>query len=1582
MSATPFKIPATLSRPLRAPPRPQQPLRLPPPPTLAVQQPRPIALPTLSGPPATTFRMSDLLPSSPSRFDPRNLVNDPDVRAYLNYLADQEADQEADPLTTVTQDEPELEPSSITIRAIPDDPTARARAKASELRAGLLPVILRQTTDGQASITLQSGADGNFGNIRADAIKYINKMISLMRDQSATIRVTIQYTTNGVTHYSTISGKHVTTQADIDDLADNIVEGYEKMIESGMAAQAQPQHLPPPPPPDIAQVAQEGKKGTIDMLPATMKRTHIVMENSLVHYRCCAPVAVSASENCLIKVARCYRAADLVDRVYSVLPDLKPGLSSEPIYMTQDDMVRAASVWKAKLHLYTDVGQITGKPFLCIGTSGKKIIHVRVANRHATVLPNRTSVDSIVYCEQHELESLCDQWRDTASVIDEIRDNPEVTTTTDHTRADHQQPEYSPLRMFGVYTMDIAPTASSATTRGHKGRYTVYKHYRPSSVTGQAEDDEDLSLAHSTNPGHTLAKVFMRTMQLADVPDPDDRSVWKASEVFIGKRKITDLVLGESYTEYDRNKSYVSYKELGPRYIGFPTDAGYYVSTPHNPALYVIDTIDLTNCIYKSAFEQLGLYSKVMVRPLYDLLVEGGAHITYKGAYDVRSFKDIDIVAFYDKYNLNDPTALKIARNSALGRTIEGGHKELKRRIFSFGCKIELANLIADCAEAKWSYSIRCGPEHSTMHEDHFSHLPDDIQGDITVHVPCVPKGKYPYHTYVLGYHNMAMLLKYTELETQGRQVVLYNVDALIVTGLPERSQDGAITTQQPTGLGQWKWTTHIKDAYRDMMVRPITDKTVKALAWCMPSAIKHPNRHIPNQHTIIYGAGGTGKSYPWLADPVRGCAVLTPRVLLKDAFIAKATELHGKVPDTMRLCTFHKMFQPRLTDAEYSEAIIKGALKQPPMYIIVDEFTMYSQELWHLALRRAPFATFVALGDFYQISDCIEGTSINSAFFTSLGFQFTEWHRPKDKPCRHSAEDSFILDRYRLAPDPSLKHRQCNLLYKDIAAGVFATAETIRGVADLNIDDIIVIGDHKTAAKYHKFIRKWATMTRGNVIRVRRETGATLIVPLDDKRIWWDRQTSTDILPDGFTLEPDMARTVDSLQGRTIDQRLIVDVVSLSARSGGLYTALTRTTKISQLVLITGFRCDLQGMMPDMQSRGSQLYVSDFQPKRYDLADNSWGYGEHEPGHYWSLAEAKAEMARHSASDKRKGRAPVCIRQESIDSEQVVHNSYKVFASKGAFYYHQQRMTKAPNRCYHEVVMSADWRPIIDIDGGAIPQYMWEAYTATFMKAFRTALVDIFGNGHQVGEDDIAIVDSSGWSPSLGAPKYSIHLRSIRYYATREQCKLLAEHMVYLLGGKRPGQLGALIDTGIYTANHCFRVLGSTKPQENRHSRVANPSVAAEGDCWVGDPQSDQPEDNYWQSQDHEAFSHRDNSVYTPPSNSWHHYRQPGKPDYRLYLVGEKAGSAPAPARKVASVEVSTELGQRIVEAAAPYTEGCRYRYRDRKHTFERRARGHCHSCNREHTSNGMYVTRKGDQILLHCHASKGSLPLVLFTC
>jgi hypothetical protein len=402
-------------------------------------------------------------------------------------------------------------------------------------------------------------------------------------------------------------------------------------------------------------------------------------------------------------------------------------------------------------------------------------------------------------------------------------------------------------------------------------------------------------------------------------------------------------------------------------------------------------------------------------------------------------------------------------------------------------------------------------------------------------------------------------------------------------------------------------------------------------------------------------------------------------------------------------------------------------------------------------------------------------------------------------------------------------------------------------------------------------------------------------------------------------------AFTAHSSQGRTLDCKIFIDIREMFDPSI-FYTAISRSRKLSNIYIVSN------------SYARDQINAFNAETEVINLINEIFGECSSISDPHIDALNELIDGIEIPTTQPRDIKAttydymPLPLVRKTLaecnQSKFIIHSEYKYrhfleFNNPSEF---AQWSAAQPlnERCYHEVVTRDVRKLVIDIDGSSDL-----IKPLACVDILRGILKDWYDVTAPVSE--FVIVDSCGLSALKAKHKESYQIRTRTLMTHRKTAKDIATACARLYKG------AGTIDTGVYKKVQNFRMVGSTKYNDNRHSRT-DPNAAGTYDALVSICDC---ADNF------------ETEIYEPEPES-----EP----------------------------VGCELAQKIIDAASEYTEGLVYAYKNNRHMFIRRSGSHCVLCDDHHDSDNMYVYRRDNVIYLRCwgahhgNTSRVSEPVELF--
>lgn len=813
----------------------------------------------------------------------------------------------------------------------------------------------------------------------------------------------------------------------------------------------------------------------------------------------------NSTQQQLITVATTYKASNcvldilqndpLIDKVYKRLPhfrtyaivdpQIEDFLSSmyqetyiapEPLpqmFIDPEELQIVAATIKKKIVVFSKLGSVIDQPWRTFGLDHAKKIELVFGNGHANIRQKNIRISSIEYTD----------------------DIP------------HQ--DYSGRTDIIAY---YATTIPHYAVILKDNKQIMYKSFRPSSVTNNPDDDQDIKYAYAVDKDNVLTRIFKETHNIQTISDPFVRSITKKAEHFIS-RQIYEPITDDTH-EMDMNANYTAYK-TSPYYMGFPTNDLYPAVESKDSLFYIVEDVKGPQAFHKLYMYETGQI--VLPRPTIDWLRKYNA--TFTVLYTLTgNTTDIDITEFANKH-YTDPIDQKRFRNSLVGRIITGGMNETRHITLEYTNPEERDQIIYEADQNNLKFEL----------------FPNQIR----VHYKVKTTAAFHFHAFILSY---AFTLIATPMhELQDITIKAINVDAIFYTFT---TPTDPTLEQYPNGTkpGEWK-RTPVKPFY--MALEPNHSQQVHVL----PEDISlfRTNKPRPVPFGLI-GAPGIGKSYPFVSNPCYDQIILTPTCQLAH----EHTENIKKLNSNTTAVTAEKYYQTNISQQKWLDLRIRDCIPRRRKIIVIDELTMFTKKQFDVMLERANYdgSIVILLFDPCQIrnemSDPITLDFIKDKFYVC-----TLPRLPTTK-ARQPYSEGILLDSLRqLSPKDQIE---------TISEYVTQISED---EIEMNLNHIHVTSTHVRAQQINALYK-----ASGNPqIRVKQKKHGFQYIDTNSPLIWWGRTSVHDKLPPGFKYEPAFSVTADSLQGSTFHDIMYLEI-SLQ-RYGTFYTALTRVKTIEQIRLI-----------------------------------------------------------------------------------------------------------------------------------------------------------------------------------------------------------------------------------------------------------------------------------------------------------------------------------------------------------------------------------------------------------------------------
>lgn len=709
---------------------------------------------------------------------------------------------------------------------------------------------------------------------------------------------------------------------------------------------------------------------------------------------------------------------------------------------------------------YTELGRDIKKPFKIINETNKRAgIHLVVRNYHCTLMNDKQNTEKVVY-----------------------------------------------------RTLDKVFNVKGILYRGNDwctNKTTMYKVFRPSSLTNKTIDDENSDYFGITNMLTMFAHLWKKFYNIEPTQD-QFKDHYKNCEKFIGRGRLEQNLPNDLYL-YDHNRSYCSYKS-SEYYIGFPSNRFYpRKGNPKEYENYKPSSVVCKSIKFRDSYvEKIYSINKgnkfYLTYPEYLFLLKYADIEVIETLY-TEKYIDIDILGFANQFNVDVKTA-KFLSNGSIGMIIAGGLKETRKRKYYNLCKFDMEQMKFE--------AFSNGFEYSEFGENNLKVIHPRKNQIASFHV----------HSYILSYARIAVMQKMIELENH---VYGFTVDCLLIDipNLP--------TSDIP---GEWKYEeTNIKKIlnYNNLSLHHSKNGEENDYISTAPEFDLSPV-------IIIDDIPGSSKTQHIRDNPNNYSVLLEPSIVLRDK----------KTVQGMDVMCVEKYFYLNQTDKKRKE-IRKRRRKYT--YIYIDEYLQFEVKQLKLMIEIAKEdgSIIIFLGDHCQIGG-------NNFKEIAKDTQIIYSEYDVSKKYRHSKEN---IDKLSILRDKSITTQKKIIIDSDL----FTKSNLKDIIRKVLIEKIpIASGNHKRISSFNRFFRNILLNKEYNGnINVRDKDKKICKVNIHSDEIWWNKESRND--KSDLLYLPMFAETIDSIQGDTIES-IIVDIDSLD-RYGCSYVAVTRTTDLKKTIIL-----------------------------------------------------------------------------------------------------------------------------------------------------------------------------------------------------------------------------------------------------------------------------------------------------------------------------------------------------------------------------------------------------------------------------
>lgn len=643
---------------------------------------------------------------------------------------------------------------------------------------------------------------------------------------------------------------------------------------------------------------------------------------------------------------------------------------------------------------------------------------------------------------------------------------------------------------------------------------TMYKKFRPSSLTSKKEDDENPDYFKITNMLSMFTYLFKKEYNI-EPTQPNFSDHYKKCEKFIGRGRLEQNLPNDLYL-YDHNRSYCSYK-YSKHYIGFPDNKFYprkgspslchtSMTKDYKPSSVVCKSIKFRDSYVEKIYTINKGDKNYLTYPEYLFLLQY-ANIEVLETLYVKEYVDIDILGFVNQFNIDEPTK-KFLTNASVGMLIAGGLKNTKKSKYYNLCPEDMEIMRYEALQNELVFR--------------------EYKNTLKVIRPRKADfASFHLHSYMLSYSRIAIMEKMIELKNH---VFGYTVDCLLVDlhNLP--------TSNIPGG---WK--------YEEQNLKKILNYNNLSLHH---SKNDEENDYISTAPEfdlspviIIDDIPGSSKTQTIRNNPNIYSILLEPSIVLRDK----------KTVQGLEVLTMEKYFQLNQTDKKRREIRKRRKIYT---YVYVDEYLQFEvkQLKQMMEIAKEDGSIIIFLGDHCQIGG-------NNFKEIAKDTQIIYPKYDSSKKYRHSKED---IDKLSILRDKSITTQKNIIIDSDL----FTKSNKKDITRKVLIENIpIASGNHKRISKLNRYFRKILIKENYNGnINVRDKDKNICSINIHSEEIWWNKKSRDD--KSDLPYLPTFCETIDSIQGDTIDS-IIVDINKLDSRYGCAYTAISRTIDLKKTIIL-----------------------------------------------------------------------------------------------------------------------------------------------------------------------------------------------------------------------------------------------------------------------------------------------------------------------------------------------------------------------------------------------------------------------------
>lgn len=801
-------------------------------------------------------------------------------------------------------------------------------------------------------------------------------------------------------------------------------------------------------------------------------------------------------------------------------------LSDTKIPLKMLDKIGKSRKYGISIHLYTEISMALGKPKEIFGRNNGKVVKALLTSNHLTLVP-REIITSAAYIE-------------------------EITATTLKTTAGE-------FPLFKLVKSTPTTFMLSQDTENDILNQTLFKRLRPSSITGNPDDDTCRKYARCVDASSVLCGHWMKTYGFRRTQQ-HVLSYFRGAAIPFGSAKFLDGFA--QCTEIDMNYSYSSFHK-SQYFRGIPR--GYFqvrkglVFGDDRLALICVKSMEAKTPLATRLFAALSAlrndFSVLTAMEYFALR----PHFDFEIGDCVYSDDWIggELMCLADKI---PEVERKLALNKSIGRLVSGGLEDSTTSVHIAG---------------EFDYIELCRQEclDNGIYPDPLDF--DNIVGTYRLHakVPTACRAKYTHvYAFVLGYSKAEVITTLAELLSQNIPIISMKVDAIHIPKDASFNLPNCYPREVRYVCGEWKFSVRATPP-----IERVAPETPKFSTGGLAVDYGVPLRKL----SVIDGPAGTGKTYNILSTAPRSSLLLQATLVMMNKCNTEEAAKAAANPNYIKvrcLCTAKLAFRVRKVretkEAKSPEASRWGKKLREIIHgvseVIIDEYAATDssmlKDIRDYCVSHGIFLTLI--GDSCQKINSISSAPATRERLEEWGFVFYEDPRnsrtgPNAAYHRHRLADGIFLDSIRGKP-----YREA---LKIALSGRFVSVDTCPQ------GSLLITNTHERIYQHHLPmtgpIRARAIADRAPCIvdklsptlwttkRSYKETLPT-VKELKGKKL---SGLMTPIVPKFIAAE---AMTVEGVQGETLTYPICVDVMNLWAE-GALYTALSRTRDLTLITLL-----------------------------------------------------------------------------------------------------------------------------------------------------------------------------------------------------------------------------------------------------------------------------------------------------------------------------------------------------------------------------------------------------------------------------